>query len=269
MLFTILGSSGFIGKNLVNHLRQLGIEVKTPDIRHEILEKTDLGHVIYAIGEIKHKEKTQDFINSHVGYLTQILDDANFDSFLYCSATRVYSQSMTTNEDSLLCTNSFNPNNLYTNSKILGESICLSYNNPKIKIARLSNVTGNNPNSDLFLPSLIRDAVDKKHIELFTTLQSEKDYVLINDVTKILPKILLDGKFRIYNVASGINITNEKLISKIQEITKCDFSISEHAFDYSFPKIDISRIKNEFDFYPQPILDTLEDIINSYKNQNF
>ena len=264
MLFTILGSSGFIGKHLVNNLRQLGNEVMTPNIRNDDITNLKLGNVIYAIGEIKNKRNTQDFIKSHVGYLTQILKNSNFDSFLYCSATRVYFGSKNTTEDSFLSTNTSESQNLYTNSKILGESICLSYDNPKIKIARLSNVTGSNHNSDLFLPSLVRDAIDKKNIKLLTSLKSEKDYVLIDDVVEILPKILLEGKHRIYNVASGINISNKELISKIQDITNCSYSISQQAFEYSFPIIDISRIKNEFNFSPRSVLENLENIVNSY-----
>ena len=136
---------------------------------------------------------------------------------------------------------------------------------PKIKIARLSNVTGNNPTSNLFLPSIIRDAINKKNIHLFTTLESEKDYVLIDDVVKLLPKISVDGKFQIYNVASGTNITNKELTSLIQKITKCTLSISDDAFNYSFPKIDISRIIDEFDFNPQLILPYLKELVNNYQ----
>ena len=263
MIFTIFGSTGFIGKNLVNYLKDQEIEIKTPDIRYDDITNMDLGNVIYAIGEPTQNGSIENFTKSHLEHLNHILCNATFDSFLYCSATTVYSNSKTTNEDSLLCTNSINSRNLYVNLKILGESICLSYNNPKIKIVRLSNVTGNNPQSNLFLPSIIRDAINKKNIHLFTTLESEKDYVLINDIVKLLPKISVGSKFKIYNVAHGTNITNKEIVSLIQKITKCNLSISENAYDYSFPKIDISRIINEFNFNPQPVLPYLENLINN------
>jgi len=267
MIFTILGSTGFIGQHLVNHLEDQGIEIQTPDIRCDDITKINLGHIIYAIGESKQTKNIENFTQSHIGYLNRILNKSNFDSFLYCSATRVYSKSKTTHENTSLFTNSIDPRNLYTNLKILGESICLSYNNPKIRIARLSNVTGNNFNSNLFLPSIIRDAVNKKNIELLTTLKSEKDYILIDDVIKLLPKISLEGKSQIYNVASGINITNKEIVSRIKDITKCTLSFSKDTFDYSFPKININKIISEFNFKPQSVLDHLEYLVNCYRNK--
>jgi nucleoside-diphosphate-sugar epimerase len=267
MLFTILGSTGFIGKHLVNYLKDQEFEIQTPDIRSEDITKINLGNVIYAIGESKQKGNIENFTQSHIGYLNKILNNSNFDSFLYCSATRVYSKSKETHENTSLLTNSIDPRNLYTNLKILGESICLSYNNPKIRIARLSNVTGNNFNSNLFLPSIIRDTVNKNNIELFTTLKSEKDYILIDDVVQLLTKISLEGESQIYNVASGINLSNKEIVSQIQKITKCKLSFSADTFDYSFPKIDITRIINEFNFKPRSVLEHLEYLINCYQNK--
>ena len=94
---------------------------------------------------------------------------------LYCSATRVYFGTENTHEDVLLSLDSTKTNNLYPISKIMAELICLSFSNPKIRIVRLSNVSGFNHTSNLFLPSIIREAVDTKKITLHTKLESEKD----------------------------------------------------------------------------------------------
>ena len=265
MLFTILGSSGFIGKNLVEHLKDIGMEVYTPDIRSENITKRNLGHVIYAIGDFGYKKNTLNFIESHVGCLNQLLNNSNFESLLYCSSTRVYSR-LKTNEDTSLNLDPTNTNNLYPISKVMGEAICLSFDNPKIRIVRLSNVSGFNHDSNLFLPSIIRDAVEKKNITLQIKLESEKDYVHIDDVVKVLPEIILNGKYRIYNVASGENTTNQDIITKLQEITSCKLEVLENAKDYSFPKINIERIVNEFNFNPKSVLDHIESIVKSYKN---
>ena len=55
MLFTIFGSTGFIGKNLVNYLKDQGIDIQTPDIRNDDITNIDLGNIIYAIGEPTQK----------------------------------------------------------------------------------------------------------------------------------------------------------------------------------------------------------------------
>ena len=266
MLFTILGSSGFIGKNLVNHLNNIGMEVHTPDVRRDDITKKNLGHVIYAIGDFVYKKNTLNFIESHVGHLNQLLNNSNFESLLYCSSTRVYSGLKDTHEDTSLNLDPTNINNLYPISKVMAESICLSFDNPKIRIVRLSNVSGFNHTSNLFLPSIVRDAVDKKNITLQIKLESEKDYVHVDDVVKLLPEIVLNGKYRIYNVAKGENTTNQDIITKLQKITSCKLEVSENAKNYSFPKISTERVVSEFNFNPKSVLNYIEDIVKSYKN---
>ena len=50
MQYTVLGSSGFIGRNLIKYLDSIGCEYYAPDRHlHEIMDKP-LGHVIYCIG---------------------------------------------------------------------------------------------------------------------------------------------------------------------------------------------------------------------------
>jgi len=265
MKFTILGSNGFIGKNLVNYLLENDMEVYAPDIRNEDISKKNLGHVIYAIGELNYKKNFSNFIESHIFHLNNILNEANFESLLYCSATRIYSDVNDTNENNSLNLNPTNFNHLYPISKIMGESICLAYENPKIRIARLSNVSGSNHFSNLFLPSIIREAVDDKIIKLHTTLESEKDYVGIDDVVEILIEIALHGKYRIYNVAQGSNTSNLEIITKIQKITSCQVEVLPNANLYSFPKINIKRISDEFNFHPKPVLDYIDNMVKSYK----
>jgi nucleoside-diphosphate-sugar epimerase len=134
-----------------------------------------------------------------------------------------------------------------------------------VRIARLSNVTGNNFNTNLFLPSIIQDAINFKKINLETRLDSEKDYVYIDDVLEILPKISLEGKNRIYNIANGKNTSNEEIVKKIQEITNCEIEIKKKATTYRFPTISINRIQKEFGFKPTSVLEKFEKIVSDYK----
>ncbi len=89
MKFTVLGSNGFIGKNLVDYLSELGMDVYSPDIRKEDISKKDLGHVIYALGELNSQKNPLNVVESHVCVLNKLLQNSNFESLLYCSATRV------------------------------------------------------------------------------------------------------------------------------------------------------------------------------------
>ena len=163
--------------------------------------------------------------------------------------------------------NPSNFDNVYNISKIMGETICNISKKQNVRIVRLSNIVGNNFDSNLSLPSIIKDAIKFKKIILQTSLDSEKDYVYIDDVLNILQKISLCGKNSIYNVASGQNLNNEKIVKKIQEITGCELEVIENAKKYSFLPISIKLIQREFDFNPTPVLNKFEKIIHTYQNK--
>lgn len=177
------------------------------------------------------------------------------------------------NVNSTLEENSFtiNPNmknDLYNISKLQGESLCLSVNNPKIKIIRPSNVVGNSAPPNLFIPSLIKEAIKTGEIVLNSTLDSEKDYVYIDDLVELIPKIIFSDKFKIYNIASGYNTTSKEIINKIINLTNCKLKISPNAKKFSSGKINIDRIKNEFNFVPTNILDRIDDLVKFYQISN-
>lgn len=266
MKFTILGAKGFVGSNIVNHLLKNGIDCFTPEIREVDISNEYLGHVIYAIGIPNFKQRPFDAVEAHVCTLKNILLNTKFDSFLYLSGTRVYLHTSSTNEDAPITVNPTSLEDLYNISKVMGESLCLSINNPAIRIARLSNVTGNNFTSSLFLPSIIRDAIDKKKIIVHTKLESKKDYIHIDDVVKMVQEITLNGKHRIYNIASGKNTRSKEIVDEISRVTGCSVEEYPNSLEYSFPKISIERLVNEFQFSPSSIIEKLENIIISYKN---
>ena len=265
MRFTILGSKGFIGKELAVYLEKKGHDCFIPEMREENLAGMDLNHVIFAIGVPNFMKRPFDAVNGHVCQLKKILQESNFESLVYFSGTRVYNRMNTTEEDQALLFNPLEHNDLYGISKVMGESLCIASKNPRVHIARLSNVTGNNFSSHLFLPSIIREAVQTKKIKIFTSLKSEKDYVYINDVCDLIYKIAINGKDRIYNVANGQNIKSGQLLEKIKSLTDCQIEITPNAPEYSFSTISIKKIKTEFNFKPTNIIEKIDKIVKSFQ----
>lgn len=113
---------------------------------------------------------------------------------------------------------------------------------PDAKIIRYSNVYGVDKESDNFLTSIIRDALTKGHITLFTTPDSAKDYISVADAASLTVDIALSGKERIYNVATGINISNEVILKRVSEITGCTLSYSPDAKKIEFPESIITGL---------------------------
>lgn len=266
MNFTVLGASGFIGSRLVNHLRSTGHVCFAPMRDDPIIPERNLGHVVYCIGlTADFRERPIDTIRAHVCRLADVLETSRFDSLLYLSSTRVYRDATDTREDARLTASPCVPDDLYNLSKLAGEALCLACESDTVRVARLSNVIGVGPTSETFFTQVLRQALLQGRIELRTTLDSVKDYISIDDVVEILPRLAVDGKKRIYNVASGINISHREIIERLVALTGCEIALSPDARLSRFPPVDIERIRAEFRFSPASVLDTLPGLVAAYR----
>jgi len=269
-MITILGTSGFIGSNLVNKLEQENIDYFAPN-RNDRLTGISLGHIIYCIGmTADFRTKPFDTIEAHVCKLKHVLEDCDFESLTYLSSTRLYIKSNNEGdglkERSDVIINALDPEDIFAASKITGELLALNSGRENIKIVRLSNVFGFDFGSKNFLTSIIEDAINKGEIELFTTSDSAKDYISINDVCSSL--ILLANKkiTGIFNLAFGQNTTNEQILEKIKKITGARISYSKNARKIIFHSIDIVNLSSVISFKPSEcIINELPRIISAFK----
>ena len=265
--FTVLGASGFIGRHLVEHLAQRGLAGFSPE-RSAELHQRHLGSVIYCIGlTADFRSRPLETVEAHVTKLSELLKGCDFDSLLYLSSARVYrGHEGEAREDDPVQVNPLQDDHIYNISKLMGESLSLNCGRPA-RVARLSAVYGSDYGSENFLSRIIREAITKKKILLETALDSQRDYISVNDVVETLIKIAVGGRERIYNVASGQSVSHLELTNAISEITGCQVEVKEHAPKLSFPPIDISRIRNEFGFQPARILDELKGLVDSYRRR--
>jgi nucleoside-diphosphate-sugar epimerase len=268
-LYTIIGGSGFIGSNLIAFLKERGIECYAPKKGDDSVFEKNLGRVIYCAGltsDFRHRP--YETVEAHVSLLNKYLQFAKFDSFLYLSSTRVYYHSAVANENSIIPTSPENPEDIFNISKLLGESLCVNCKKPLVRIARISNVIGEDLMSENFIFSILRDAFEKKHVELHSTLESSKDYISIDDVIKLLFQISTKGTQLIYNVASGKNTTNSNIIKLILSATDATLTFVDNPNEIIFPEINIGKIQNEFNFKPDPIEKTIHKLIEKIKHSH-
>ena len=263
--FTVLGGGGFVGSHLVRALTARRAAVWSPLRGQSVLDRP-LGHVVYCIGlTADFREKPFATVDAHVCTLANLLEKAEFDSFLYLSSTRVYAGSALGREDAALTVDPNRPEDIFNLSKLTGESLCLSSPRPQVRIARLSNVFGNDFSSDNFLTSLLRDVVVRNRIELRTALDSEKDYVSVDDVVSVLPAISESGTHRVYNVASGVNTTHRDIVGALQRETGCQVDVLPDAPVTRFPPIAVDRIRREFDFHAAPVAPALPALLAEFR----
>lgn len=260
MNWTVLGSSGAIGRGLVRQLQSQGMTVNVPARGDHDFYNQPLGHVIYAIGlTADFRNRPYETVQAHVSLLAELLQRGNFESLLYLSSTRVYARVTTACEDEPLSVLTQDPSDLYNLSKLMGESLCLRDRRIGVRVVRLSNVVGGEDvGSANFVPSLLREARGGR-IQLQTALDSAKDYIHIDDVVELLPRIAAEGRERLYNVASGVQITHAEWVSQLRAQTGCAVEVSPGAPVIRFAPIEIARIRAEFKFQPRPVLTALAD----------
>ncbi len=253
--FTVLGATGTIGSRLVTQLRAEGHEVFTPARGDAGIFTRPLGHVIYAIGiTADFRSKPFETVDAHICVLRDILAHGHFLSLTYLSSTRVYGNGTAGHEDAALRVDPNNPSDLYNLSKLMGESLCMHSGRSNARAVRISNVIGGeDAGSENFVPTLMREA-ERGTIMLRTALESAKDYIHIDDVIAMLPRIAATGRQRLYNLASGRKISHREWTYWLSARTGCTVEVIPNAPRIDFPAIDIGRLAKEFGFVPRDVL---------------
>ena len=259
--FTILGAGGFIGRALAHHLRIAGHEV-LPVARDGLAAflagRFPAGHVINCIGLTgDFRTRPRDTAEAHVGVVARALAREGMASFLLLSSTRLYARADTTREDSPVQISPGAPGELHALTKLAGEALCLSDPRAEIRVARLSNVYGAGMGEDCFLGQVIAEGRATGAVALRQGLLSCKDYIAIDDVIALLGRIAVGGRERLYNVATGHNTTHDAIAAALARSLGWRVGAIEGAAVQRFPRIDITRIKNEFGMPRCGVLDDL------------
>lgn len=254
--FTIFGGAGFVGARLAAHLRAEGAEVWAPDRAALAAERAagrlaerDLGHVVYAIGLTgDFRRRLRETVDAHVRLLLELIDIGRWSSWLYLSSTRVYGGvdvGRALREDDPLAV-APSADSVYDLSKLLGEALCLARPEPECRVARLSNVFGAGMNPSTFLGALARDSMRGRAVEIGEDPASAKDYLAVEDAVAALARIALFGRERLYNVASGVSTTHDRIAAMLRETRGVEVAFRRGAPLRRFPPIDVARLTGEF-----------------------
>ena len=268
MKFSIFGANGFLGKALVNFFRPQGHNVLEFDRNFENVKSENLGNIIFAAGVTSDfKQRPHDTMKCHVDIPSYILQHCKFESFLYLSSTRVYNNNTVGHEAAEVSVKSDSLNDLYNISKLAGEAICFSHPSPKVKIARLSNIICNRFDSNNFVDKIVNNSFESGKIEFLGDPNTEKDYLTLEDALYLIQRIVEDGRHRIYNVASGKNISHQTLLDLIKEKMAVEGHFPSDASEALRFKINTSRIKEEFEFTPTDVAEYITRGIDEKLNK--
>jgi nucleoside-diphosphate-sugar epimerase len=263
-MITVLGASGFIGSRLVERLAALGREHQAVR-RNDAIPSGPLGTVVYCIGlTADYRSRTFDTVEAHVCKLLEVVRESDLESLLYLSSTRLYGASDSTSEETPI---RVSPLDIYNTSKLAGESLVLNCGRPA-RVVRMSNVYGNDFDSNNFLSTIINDAITQQKITLQTSADSAKDYISVDNAVDGLIAIATRGKERIYNLASGVNVSNDELTKALRQLTGCTVEYAPSAPLVTFPPINIDRVRAEFDLQTSNVLDDMPQLVDAYARRN-
>ena len=266
--FTIFGQ-GFVGTNISIFLKKKKYNLFLPK-KGKYKFKKNLHNVIYCIGNQNWLKDPKVTYDANLGLVPEIIFNNKFDSFTLLSSTRLYlgNSEGETSENNPININPNDKNFFYNSLKLAAENLCLSLNNKNIKVVRMSNLFGDNFTNQVYLlPTLIRNSIKYKKINIYISKNSTKDFIYVNDAFDVLFKIIKRGKHRLYNVASGKNIKLFKILKEIKKITNCKINYTHNSKIVNEPKINIKRIIKEFNFRPKNnLINLLNHIIVNYKN---
>jgi nucleoside-diphosphate-sugar epimerase len=263
---TVIGGGGFIGAALAARLRARGDDVWCPP-RDAVLNNRPLGQVYYCAGVTgDFLGRPFDTLQAHVGLLTTLLECAEFSSLVYLSSTRVYRRGGHGREDQPLVVDPTDPQDLYDLTKLAAESLCATCGRQGVRVARLSNVVGQDFASANFLYELLRGACEQGEIRLRSALDSHKDYIVLDDVLDLLPRIAM-GNHGCYNVAAGLDLPHHAIVDVLVQRTGARLVVEPHAPRLAPPLVDTSRIRGEFGFEPRPAIDYIAALVDAAMNR--
>lgn len=281
MKILIIGSKGFIGKNLTEYLSSRDYEVWGADVIVDYVNREKYFLIDPTNADFKpvfEKNKYQFCINcSGASSVPDSLLDPSRDYYLntvnvfrLLDSIRVYnpdcrfinlsSAAVYGNPAELPVKESFNPNPLspYGLHKWQAELLCKEfYDFYKVRSCslRIFSVYGAGLRKQLFW-DLYRKVKSGAEIKLFGTGEESRDFIYISDLSRAIEAILLNSGFRaeVVNVANGIEIKIKDaagmFLGLFSPVPVHSFTGEERKGDPSNWKADIGKLSS-FGYKPE------------------
>jgi dTDP-glucose 4,6-dehydratase len=200
------------------------------------------------------------FIHSNVVGTQNIVDLSlkhKISKFIYVSTDEVYGQ-LKANEPSWTESSITSPRNPYSASKLSGELIVKAAgetHNLNYNITRCCNNFGPRQPPRNLVPKIITSILENKAIPIHGNGKNFREWIYVLDHCSAIMTVLEKGANKeIYNVGSGVELTNLEMVDKIGQTLgvtpKINFIKDRLGHDFRY-SVDFSKLQ-KLDWKPSP-----------------
>jgi dTDP-glucose 4,6-dehydratase len=216
------------------------------------------------------------FVQSNVVGTQNLLEcfrAAKYGKMVHISTDEVYGH-LGFNDTSFTESTPIDPRSPYAASKASSDLLCMAYINTfdcNISITRCCNNYGPNQHSEKFIPTIIKSLSTGKKVPIYGEGLNVREWIHVYDHNLAVWAVATKGKNEVYNIGSGIELTNIELVDRICTIMGKDLDKNAifvedrlgHDFRYS---IDSTKIQDELFFEPlyKDFDNQLEQLVKEY-----
>jgi len=191
--------------------------------------------------------------------------------FIYSSTVNIYNSG---DKPPIKESDSILPDNFYSLSKLIGEYLCLYYQQVygiKISILRYSGLYGWQGQAITALNIFINKAIKGEKILIYGKGKQIRDWTYIEDAAQANIKSLRSGKEGIFNISFGRGLKIKEaayLIKKIFKSSSRIIFVNKSAGPVNIV-YDVNKAKKELKFIPTSLFKALEEIKSRYETNIF
>jgi dTDP-glucose 4,6-dehydratase len=199
----------------------------------------------------------------------------NYGRFVHISTDEVYGH-LGFNDPSFTELTPIAPRSPYAASKASSDLLCLSYIETfkcNISITRCCNNYGPNQHQEKFIPTIIKSLLKGKKVPIYGEGLNVREWVHVYDHNLAVWAVGTQGKNGVYNIGSGLELSNIELVDKICTIMGKDLDKNVrfvedrlgHDFRYS---INFDKIQKELFYEPlyNDFDNQMEELVEFYEN---
>lgn len=280
----LIGGTGFIGRNLAQHLDEMGVETKITTSKEidltdkkstsnlkELIKKDDCVVFLSALTPDKGKDTATMMKNLTMAQnLAETIEQLKFEHFVIVSSDAVYADD--TLPEPVVESSATAPTTLYGCMHLARELIMKTAttkaNIPTLTI-RPCAVYGSGDTHNSYGPNrFLRTALKEKKIALFGEGEEKRDHIYVDDLSRLIALGLQHKSHGVINGVSGSSYSFMQVAQEIKELVGHDVNIQTQprASAITHRHYNVTdRIKVFPQFQPTPLKTGLKNFLKELK----